>query len=474
MPASRTKKSYDAGLKNRTCRICKEILSCSSDIPRHLKGHYKDCKYKCPFPGCGFGGKQKNNVNVHYRTHFDARPERCPDCDFRTKDPGCLTRHRKRYHDYVPQPRQRKFLSDDVTKNKASSKQREKVSRSHAENEEEEDSPVVKPEEKEMELILKDHPPLHFQPQPQSRVPASAQAFASPSLSSYPRQRQFNPSASAYNSASHWNFNFSFPSFSSSGRPSAPLMNANNMNLSLPCSMPLTASNTTNVQQWNLLDPLMTYPAYHAGLSLGYSDYDRINAGSGGMGFVGLGRPNVPDQRWSSSQPQELVPHNFFSDNFDNGNNLYPSSASGSGFQSAMPSSISSTYSNEGSTSYTNASSTRNSTSDHNSYISHNAGPSNSYADVPFSAGTSAMNYDYTSYIAGPSSSGDLAGNTQSAWQYNVGLGSNSNFNPVWGAEVSCDLDTLSAMPGSVTDLVGPSSMELPTWNSNCSGTRDF
>ncbi|KAK1222265.1 hypothetical protein PQX77_014898 [Marasmius sp. AFHP31] len=31
--------------------------------------------------------------------------KKCPDCDFRTVDPGSLTRHRKRQHQYVPAPR---------------------------------------------------------------------------------------------------------------------------------------------------------------------------------------------------------------------------------------------------------------------------------------------------------------------------------------------------------------------------------
>ncbi|KAG6816215.1 hypothetical protein H0H87_007713 [Tephrocybe sp. NHM501043] len=30
------------------------------------------------------------------------KPNACPDCDFCTADPGCLTRHRKRKHGYVP------------------------------------------------------------------------------------------------------------------------------------------------------------------------------------------------------------------------------------------------------------------------------------------------------------------------------------------------------------------------------------
>ncbi|KAG6844392.1 hypothetical protein H0H87_007204 [Tephrocybe sp. NHM501043] len=36
------------------------------------------------------------------------KPHACPDCDFRTADPGSFTRHRKNKHGYVPEPRRSK------------------------------------------------------------------------------------------------------------------------------------------------------------------------------------------------------------------------------------------------------------------------------------------------------------------------------------------------------------------------------
>lgn len=48
------------------------------------------------------------------------KPHACPDCDYRTADPGCLTRHRKRKHGYVPNRKTGKAKVSTTTINKQS------------------------------------------------------------------------------------------------------------------------------------------------------------------------------------------------------------------------------------------------------------------------------------------------------------------------------------------------------------------
>ncbi|KAJ3848441.1 hypothetical protein EV368DRAFT_2436, partial [Lentinula lateritia] len=54
---------------------------------------------------CAYSSSQRSNFNTHYRTHTQEKSKACPDCSFRTGDPSSLTRHRKRIHNYVPNPR---------------------------------------------------------------------------------------------------------------------------------------------------------------------------------------------------------------------------------------------------------------------------------------------------------------------------------------------------------------------------------
>ncbi|KAL0062553.1 hypothetical protein AAF712_010592 [Marasmius tenuissimus] len=77
-------------------------------MSRHMKTHAENksqIQHGCPWPGCSFSNLQRSNVTTHYRTHTGDKNKKCPDCDFRTVDPGSLTRHRKRQHQYVPVPR---------------------------------------------------------------------------------------------------------------------------------------------------------------------------------------------------------------------------------------------------------------------------------------------------------------------------------------------------------------------------------
>ncbi|KAJ7595667.1 hypothetical protein C8J56DRAFT_922890 [Mycena floridula] len=90
------------------CSICAKILARQGDMPRHMKTHMADknkLMHRCPVAGCPFQNLQKKNVQTHIKIHTGNKSECCPDCDFKTSDPGSLTRHRKRFHNYIPQRR---------------------------------------------------------------------------------------------------------------------------------------------------------------------------------------------------------------------------------------------------------------------------------------------------------------------------------------------------------------------------------
>ncbi|KAF5379311.1 hypothetical protein D9757_007662 [Collybiopsis confluens] len=84
------------------CSKCGEILPNAVQLRGHVLAH-------------GFAMPQRSNLKTHYCTHLKDKCNACPDCDFRTCDPGSLTRHRKRIHKYVPRPR-RKAQNDKVVR----------------------------------------------------------------------------------------------------------------------------------------------------------------------------------------------------------------------------------------------------------------------------------------------------------------------------------------------------------------------
>ncbi|KAH0581142.1 Zinc finger protein [Termitomyces sp. J132] len=103
---------YDHQIMSRTkeintepCKVCGVVIRYKGDIARHEQLHKPTdaiVMFKCPYEGCAYQTLQKSNLNTHIFTHTGEKPHACPDCDYRTADPGCLTRHRKRKHAYVP------------------------------------------------------------------------------------------------------------------------------------------------------------------------------------------------------------------------------------------------------------------------------------------------------------------------------------------------------------------------------------
>ncbi|GLB41246.1 putative zinc finger, C2H2 type [Lyophyllum shimeji] len=92
-------------INTEPCEVCGAVIRYKADVPRHRRLHLTDktaMMYKCPFDGCQYRNLQKSNLNNHISTHTGEKPHACPDCEFRTADPGSLTRHRKRTHGYVP------------------------------------------------------------------------------------------------------------------------------------------------------------------------------------------------------------------------------------------------------------------------------------------------------------------------------------------------------------------------------------
>ncbi|KAJ4000326.1 hypothetical protein F5050DRAFT_562950 [Lentinula boryana] len=100
----------DGTLKDpAVCDLCGTKVARKGDLPRHMRSHLSaeekfSKSYACPYDGCTYRSLQKGNVDTHIRTHTKEKIK-CPTCDFETPDPGSLTRHRKRRHEYVPEPR---------------------------------------------------------------------------------------------------------------------------------------------------------------------------------------------------------------------------------------------------------------------------------------------------------------------------------------------------------------------------------
>ncbi|KAK7444822.1 hypothetical protein VKT23_015139 [Stygiomarasmius scandens] len=94
--------------KSRTCEVCERKLSQKGDISRHMKLHLtaeeKKLSYRCTVRDCSFKSLQKSNADAHIASHTGNKDlfKKCPDCDFSSADPGSLSRHRRRKHQYAP------------------------------------------------------------------------------------------------------------------------------------------------------------------------------------------------------------------------------------------------------------------------------------------------------------------------------------------------------------------------------------
>ncbi|KAJ3821833.1 hypothetical protein F5880DRAFT_761444 [Lentinula raphanica] len=99
----------DGTLKDRTiCERCGVRVPRPCDLYRHTQRHLKGEEralrsFSCPYPDCEFKSLQKSNMDTHIRSvHTRIKNQKCPNCTYATADPGSLTRHRKRRHEYVP------------------------------------------------------------------------------------------------------------------------------------------------------------------------------------------------------------------------------------------------------------------------------------------------------------------------------------------------------------------------------------
>ncbi|KAF8825606.1 hypothetical protein HHX47_DHR6000174 [Lentinula edodes] len=93
----------------RECRECNLVFDYPYQMRKHMQTHghadASQAKFRCTWGGCAYSSSQRSNFNTHYRTHTQEKSKTCPDCSFRTGDPSSLTRHRKRIHNYIPNPR---------------------------------------------------------------------------------------------------------------------------------------------------------------------------------------------------------------------------------------------------------------------------------------------------------------------------------------------------------------------------------
>ncbi|KAJ7677713.1 hypothetical protein DFH06DRAFT_1316520 [Mycena polygramma] len=111
---------------------CPWTFKSKADLNRHLPQHMspeerEKLMYKCTAPGCSFKSLQKSNLKTHFvAKHTEAKPHACPNCPFRTADPGCLNRHRGSIHGYTPNSAPRK------TKKQAAALIREAMARSES------------------------------------------------------------------------------------------------------------------------------------------------------------------------------------------------------------------------------------------------------------------------------------------------------------------------------------------------------
>ncbi|KIK34867.1 hypothetical protein CY34DRAFT_97177, partial [Suillus luteus UH-Slu-Lm8-n1] len=83
------------------CHICNKAIGRKSDLPRHVRTHFKDNEafmHACPFPNCAYKTIQKTNLKTHIRTHTGELSHWCPECPFATTDQASMTRHRKNLH----------------------------------------------------------------------------------------------------------------------------------------------------------------------------------------------------------------------------------------------------------------------------------------------------------------------------------------------------------------------------------------
>ncbi|KAJ3837661.1 hypothetical protein F5878DRAFT_204820 [Lentinula raphanica] len=89
----------------RECKDCNIVFEYPHELRKHNQEHVHKPQggyYHCTWPSCSYASQDSSNYKTHYRTHTREKTKACPDCKFTTVSPSSLTRHRKKFHNYIP------------------------------------------------------------------------------------------------------------------------------------------------------------------------------------------------------------------------------------------------------------------------------------------------------------------------------------------------------------------------------------
>ncbi|KAJ3767329.1 hypothetical protein FB446DRAFT_755230 [Lentinula raphanica] len=88
----------------RECKDCNIVFEYPHELRKHNQEHAHKPQggyYRCTWFGCSYAGSDRSNYKTHRRTHTREKSKACPDCKFTAGSPSSLTRHRKKFHNYI-------------------------------------------------------------------------------------------------------------------------------------------------------------------------------------------------------------------------------------------------------------------------------------------------------------------------------------------------------------------------------------